>query len=114
MKYLLLSFILISCSTLKDEDCSNRNWHQQGLSDGERGYSSEMYTTYKKVCEQGEDPKTKKTYLQGYQKGAEKYCTYDKGKLVGESGRPYPTVCPSKKFPKFEKGYNLGKKKALK
>lgn len=114
MKFFLIPLILVGCSTLKDEDCNNRNWFKQGFSDGERGYSSEMYTTYKKVCEQTEDPQTKKDYSQGYKEGAKKYCTYDKGVLVGQSGRPYPTVCPKEIFPDFNKGYISGKKKALK
>lgn len=114
MKFILLTLILFSCSTLKDEECSSRNWHKQGLSDGERGYSAEMYLTYKKVCDQKEDPQSKEDYLNGYTQGAIKYCTFDKGVLVGQSGRPYPTVCPPRDFPQFNDGFKKGKKKALK
>lgn len=115
MKYFfLLPFLLFSCSTLKDEECQNRDWYKQGLSDGERGYSSEMFKTYKMVCEEREDQKSLDRYNEGYRLGTQKYCTFNKGILVGESGRPYPSACPSKRYPKFKNGYQEGKKKALK
>lgn len=117
MKYLFfLTFfsLFCSCSTLKDEDCDNRDWNQQGFMDASKGYSFEMYDTYLKVCGQSETPETKELYRNGHKLGAKKYCTYNKGELVGESGRPYPQVCPKTSFPEFERGYKKGKKKALK
>jgi hypothetical protein len=114
MTYLLFALLLSSCSTLKDEECQNRDWHQQGLFDGQKGYSKEMYTTYLKVCEQQESSQSKEAYLKGYLQGTKRYCTYNKGLLVGESGRPYPDACPSDNYPQFSQGYKKGKKKALK
>lgn len=107
-------FCLSSCSTLKDEDCENRDWKDQGFRDASKGYSPEMYQTYLKVCEQSETKETLELFQSGYQEGALKYCTFEKGILVGEAERPYPKVCPKEKFSEFHRGFLLGKKKALK
>lgn len=111
---LFIAITLSSCSTLKDEDCQNRDWREQGNYDGAKGYTKEMYYTYLKVCEQTENKASLDQYLEGYQTGSKRYCTYNKGLLVGESGRPYPQVCPREEYPDFDKGFKKGKKKTLK
>ncbi len=114
MIYLIIAFILSGCSTLKDEECQNRDWQMQGLLDGQKGYSKAMYSTYLKVCEQNETKVTRDSYMKGYRNGTDRYCTFNKGILVGESGRTYPDACPADDYPKFSQGYKKGKKKALK
>ena len=116
IKLLSLALLLFtfSCSTLKDEDCTERNWKEQGFRDASKGYSDSMYETYLKVCEQEKSASTLALYMEGYDIGAKKYCTLNKGILVGEAGRPYPEVCPKEQFPEFNKGFLKGKKKTLK
>ena len=115
MKYFLLSLLLLSaCSTLKDEDCRMRDWYVQGYSDGERGYDPEMFKTHIMVCEEDITKIKQDKYSEGYRKGADRYCKYRQGFLVGESGRPFPRVCKGRNYPRFIEGYNAGKKKALK
>jgi hypothetical protein len=117
-KILLLILLISSCgSTLKEEDCSQRDWLEQGLSDASRGLEKSMYSTYLKVCSQIEKANTLEQYLKGYLQGAKRYCSFYQGKLVGESARPFPSVCEVAKFDEFSKGYIEGKKakkKALK
>lgn len=91
-----------------------RDWYVQGFSDGERGYDSEMFKTHIMVCEEDITEEKQSRYSEGYRKGAERYCKYRQGFLVGESGRPLPRVCKGRNYPQFIKGYNEGKKKALK
>lgn len=112
MKILISSLILLSllsCSTIKEEDCENRNWYQQGFLDGSSGLDRSMYDTYLKVCEQKETPESKETFMKGHALGSTKYCTKRNGYLVGESGRPLPKQCDSLEFPDFKEGYEKGR-----
>jgi hypothetical protein len=108
-----------SCSSsIRDEDCKNLNWKEQGSRDAARGLSLSMFETHQKICLQGASfQKEIKLYKLGYQQGQKKYCHYRIGKLLGVSGSPINPSCDQVKFPLYYKGYEEGakesKKKAL-
>lgn len=82
-----------------------------GVQDSSRGLDSSMFQTYSGICQWENTPHQKELYLQGHEEGTKSYCTKRQGKLVAESGRPFPRQCKS--YNKFSIGYSEGKKKGL-
>lgn len=112
---LLFLSLLLSCSSpsLREEDCLNRDWTQQGKRDAQKGLSKAMYSTYIKVCNLRSQNKRLELYNSGYREGQISYCNYQNGFLVGESGREFPDVCLIKDYPQYRKGFLSGQKKGL-
>ncbi|MGJ8564885.1 MAG: DUF2799 domain-containing protein [Alphaproteobacteria bacterium] len=111
---LTLSFLAVfaglsGCATISEEDCAVGAWSEYGYEDGLKGRSSDRVTDYAKKCsEYGVKPDSR-AYLDGYDRGVVKYCTYERGYERGENGDSYNQICSGPLAIDFAPGYDAGR-----
>ena len=104
-----LAFGLSACTTISEDDCMIGAWGEYGYEDGIQGRSSERIADYAKTCgEYGVTP-DRTAYLEGYDQGILKYCTYERGYERGERGESYNQACSGELAVDFAPGYDAGR-----
>lgn len=97
------------CETISEEDCQIGAWGEYGYKDGLNGRSSARIAKYAEKCGKVEIKPDKTAYLEGYDQGVRKYCTYERGYERGERGESYNQVCSGDLAVDFAPGYDAGR-----
>jgi len=106
----VLSVLLVSgCATISKEDCHIGAWAEYGYEDGLKGKSSDRVADYAKKCAKYNVQPDMQTYLESYERGIEKYCTFERGYERGESGSSYNQACSGPLAAEFAPGYEEGR-----
>lgn len=103
-----LSLSLVGCATLDRESCETADWELIGFNDGVVGRAAERLEQHREACsEYGIVPRMEQ-YLQGYDRGVQRFCTANNGYKRARAGQAYPEACTADIFPGFERGFELG------
>lgn len=105
----ILALGVTGCETISENDCLTGAWADYGYEDGLNGRSSDRVADYAKRCgEFGVRPDSQ-AYLASYERGIEKYCTYERGYERGENGDSYNQACSGPLAVDFAPGYDEGR-----
>ena len=110
--FIALTALLLSCTTIKKEDCKSVNWQRLGHKDGLVGDYQESLETYGFACQDYGIKPDNKAYKAGYKKGLKKFCTYKNGYNFGKAGSYYDDQCSKlgdAVETEFMKGYTAGR-----
>lgn len=100
---------LVSCQTISEDDCLTGAWSEFGYEDGLNGRSSDRISDYAKRCQEFGVKPDMNVYLDGYNLGIRKYCTYERGYARGEKGESYNQNCSGPLATDFALGYDEGR-----
>lgn len=105
---LLLSFsaLFIQCSSLEKKECESIHWPTQGFNDGEEGRYSRL-SEFLSKCTPHDVRVESNGYLEGYQKGLDKFCSEESGFSRGVQGLDPEKICEDNK--KYKVSYQSGK-----
>ncbi|MBT3980385.1 MAG: DUF2799 domain-containing protein [Bacteriovoracaceae bacterium] len=114
MKFILLfiglSILISGCSSISKEECQTTDWFLKGQELGSLGKSSSRAKKNMKVCqEKGVSPNLAQ-FRKGYEEGLADHCSYDNGKILGESGKSSSLFCKGKLKSNYINGYRVGLK----
>lgn len=108
-RYLSLFFtalVLSSCSSVSKQDCSQLDWREQGIKDGEEGRRSTYFLQHALKCIESPD---NIQYVSGRNEGLKLFCTRYGGFQEGLRGMTYLGQCGAfKSEAKFKVAHELG------
>lgn len=108
----LLSVTALSgCETISESECVAGNWADLGYRDGVNGASSSRIAEYVDKCSEFGASVDRNRYMQGYDRGLDRFCVYDRGFALGEKGSSYKSVCDGPRASEFRAGYEDGRAK---
>lgn len=102
----LSSFFLIQCGSLEKKECENIHWPTQGFNDGAEGRYSRL-SQFLSKCTSHDIKVGSNEYLEGYQKGLDKFCSEESGFSRGVQGLSPEKICEDNK--KYSISYDSGK-----
>jgi hypothetical protein len=95
---------------MSPKECKQSNWSKVGFSDGAKGSYSEI-SSYEKSCKKADVIPNRKRYMQGYNKGAQVFCTFSNGVKMGSSNQIVSNICTKTGLEEnFNRGYKKGNK----
>ena len=99
---------LTGCATLSEKDCRGGDWYSIGLRDGAAGRTEDYVAQHTAACQKfGVEPAHER-WLEGRERGLERFCTARSGYRIGEVGGSYEDVCFAGGEMEFRRGYDLG------
>ncbi len=100
--------LLGGCAGLSERDCRGGDWYNIGVRDGANGRAEEYVAEHSAACQTfGVEP-DHDAWLEGRERGLERYCTVRNGYRIGEVGGSYNDVCFAGAEMDFRRGYDLG------
>jgi len=102
---------LQGCASVSEDTCQAGNWEAVGFKDGANGKSGDRLAKIAETCTKHGVSVDNQSYLEGYEQGLTKYCTYERGYDRGESGSKFNTVCSGDLAEEYAPGYEEGRKK---
>lgn len=106
------SLWLAACASPSKQECQEMPWTQMGRELGEQGKITEpKIKEMNKACnDQHGVPVDMASFMNGYNLGLGKFCSFEKGKRQGEEGQEFfaPMVCEGKKEGLMKDGYKVG------
>ena len=105
---LLLLPALTGCASLSEKDCRGGDWYSIGLRDGASGRAEDYVSQHAAACQELGIAPDHERWLEGRDKGLERFCTARNGYRVGEVGGSYQDVCFAGAEMEFRRGYDLG------
>ncbi len=106
---LLALVCLPGCASLSQQECAAADWYAIGVRDGANGRGEEYLAEHAKACAKLDIQPDRELWLDGRDRGLERYCTPRNGYRVGEVGGSYVGVCFAIDESAFLRGYDLGK-----
>jgi hypothetical protein len=100
--------LLAGCATLSESDCRTARWAQIGERDGANGRAEDHVLEHDKACARYGVQPDHLAWLEGRERGLERYCTVRNGYRIGEVGGSYNDVCFAGAELEFRRGYDLG------
>jgi hypothetical protein len=100
---------LAGCATLSEGECRSADWYDIGVRDGANGRGEEYVAEHAEACGKLSITPDRERWLEGRERGLERYCTVRNGYRVGEVGGTYNGVCFAFDESEFLRGYNLGR-----
>jgi len=100
--------LITSCETISEDQCFATDWADRGYKDGTNGAARSKLSDYIDKCSEFGADVNRARYLDGFEAGLERYCTYDKGFSRGEGGSSYNAVCEGPRAGAFRAGYDDG------
>ena len=107
LSLLIVFFTIASCSTMGKQACLENDWKRQGFEDAYEGQPQSEFDYHKRNCGRFDVKVNKHHYFVGYKKGLKKFCTPERAKHLGRSGKEYFGQCPSKVEKAFLREYNF-------
>ena len=96
------------CATLSEKECRGGDWYSIGLRDGAAGRTEDYVAQHTAACQKvGVEPNHER-WLEGRERGLERFCTARSGYRIGEVGGRYEDVCFAGGEMEFRRGYDLG------
>ncbi len=94
-------------STLNDLglSCQEGDWSKLGYKVAFDGQAVRKFNDLAEVCGKSISKTARSTFQKGYAEGIKKYCTYDNGYKLAESGKSNKQICPLELRKDFEHGY---------
>ena len=84
---------LPGCASLSQKECAAADWYSIGVRDGANGRGEEYLAEHAKACAELDITPDRERWLDGRDRGLERYCTTRNGYRVGEVGGSYNGVC---------------------
>ncbi len=106
----LLGILALSgCASLSRNECAAGDWYGIGQRDGASGYPEERFADHAAACvAHGVNP-DRRQWMEGRERGLERFCTARHAFDVGASNSSYAGVCAGPAEDDFLHGYRLGK-----
>ncbi|MCO5113034.1 MAG: DUF2799 domain-containing protein [Bdellovibrionaceae bacterium] len=98
--------LLTQCGSLEKKECENIHWATQGFNDGAEGRYSRL-SQFLSKCATHDVSVGSDEYLEGYQKGLDKFCSEESGFSRGIQGLTPEKICEDNK--KYAISYDSGK-----
>jgi hypothetical protein len=107
---ILLGILALSgCASLSRNECAAGDWYGIGQRDGANGHPEERFADHAAACvRHGVNP-DRRQWLEGRERGLERFCTARHAFDVGASNSSYAGVCAGPGEDDFLHGYRLGK-----
>ena len=102
------SGLVCGCATISKSECLSGNWVDLGYRDGTQGVARARIADYVHKCAEYNVSVNRQVYLENYEKGLSRYCTYNQGYGLGRNGSSYNAVCTDSQAADFRAGYNDG------
>ena len=100
---------LAGCQTLSRNECATGDWYSIGERDGANGHTEDRYLENAKACAAHGLPADRERWLEGRERGLERYCTARNAFSVGSDAASYQGVCRGAAQDDFLHGYELGR-----
>ncbi|MBK6596661.1 MAG: DUF2799 domain-containing protein [Proteobacteria bacterium] len=100
---------LPGCASLSQKECAAADWYSIGVRDGANGRGEEYLAEHAKACAELDITPDRERWLDGRDRGLERYCTTRNGYRVGEVGGSYNGVCFANDETSFLRGYDFGR-----
>jgi len=104
----LVLLSLTGCASLSESDCRGGDWYNIGVRDGANGRGEDYVAEHTAACQKIGVVPDHDRWLEGRDRGLERYCTARNGYRVGEVGGSYNEVCFAGAELEFNRGYELG------
>jgi hypothetical protein len=105
---LLAALLLSGCASLSEKDCRGGDWYSIGLRDGASGRTEDYVAEHAAACQEHGIAPDYERWLEGRERGLERFCTARNGYRIGEVGGSYQDVCFAGAEMEFRRGYDLG------
>ena len=106
----LLGILTLSgCASLSRNECAAGDWYGIGQRDGANGYPQERFADHAAACVAHGVTADRQRWLDGRERGLERFCTARHAFDVGASNSSYAGVCAGPAEDDFLHGYRLGK-----
>lgn len=102
-----LAMVLAGCGPTR-EQCESLDWYATGWETGEQGRPLSEFDELEGDCRDHGIGSDRASFVEGYDEGISRYCTYDRGAELGRRGANMPTVCPDPYLETFQAGYDGG------
>jgi hypothetical protein len=99
---------LPGCASLSEKDCRAGDWYSIGLRDGAAGRTEDYVAEHAAACQEYGVAPDHDRWLEGRERGLERFCTARNGYRIGEVGGRYDDVCFAGAELEFRRGYDLG------
>lgn len=99
---------LAACQTISEDSCRAGDWESIGYDAGARGKSRGYLGDISEGCSAYSIRPDRTLFLRGYDAGLRTYCTPDRGRNRGLSGRAPHDVCTSDTFPAYASAFDAG------
>lgn len=96
------------CASLSEKECRGGDWYAIGLRDGAAGRPEDYVSQHSAACQSFGVTPDHERWLEGRERGLERFCTARNGYRVGEVGGSYQDVCFAGAELEFRRGYVLG------
>lgn len=97
------------CASLSRNECAAGDWYGIGQRDGASGYPEERLADHAAACVKHGITPDRAQWLEGRERGLERFCTARHAFDVGASNSSYAGVCAGPAEDDFLHGYRLGK-----
>jgi hypothetical protein len=97
------------CASLSRNECAAGDWYGIGQRDGANGYPEERFADHAAACVKHGVTPDRAQWLDGRERGLERFCTARHAFDVGASNSSYAGVCAGPAEDDFLHGYRLGK-----
>ncbi len=104
----LAMLALTGCATLSENDCRGGDWYSIGQRDGAAGRTEDYVSQHTAACLKFGVAPDHERWLEGRERGLERFCTARSGYRIGEVGGSYEDVCFAGGEMEFRRGYDLG------
>jgi|GEM_PF-3669240 len=105
-----LSAFLLSGCLLTEQQCATANWAQIGVSDGQKGRSSDVVSKHVNSCGHAGVSVDSKDWMRGWTQGNATYCTPQTIFERAKRGYKLREVCPKGDRAKLEAAFAKGHK----
>lgn len=106
---LLVLLTLGGCETLSRSECATGDWYSIGMRDGANGHTEDRFLDNAKACAEHGVQADRERWLEGRERGLERYCTARNAFGVGAQNAAYQGVCTGAAEEDFQHGYQLGR-----
>ena len=105
---LLASLALAGCASLSEKDCRGGDWYSIGLRDGASGRTEDYVSEHAAACQEHGIAPDYERWLEGRERGLERFCTARNGYSIGSVGGSYQDVCFAGAEMESRSGYDVG------
>lgn len=107
----VLSFSLMSCSSMNKNECLSADWYQLGSDDlAKHSRSTDYFAKREKACSKHKILANKDEYFEGWNDAIKTYCTNESLYRAGTKGHNFLYICKKDQQAELYEHYSRGKK----